>query len=611
MAEEAASASIPVVEEIIKDAAEEVLAQSSSSFPLLATLSVIIGFIVIAIYFIKSSPKVQKVIATKTGKDTATKKKGVNKQVVLDAKADATHLINALRPNSEPLEILYAIATSPDTVAITSKHVELAEELRTKKRDHLAKEASNKDTHKSMDDLFGDDDGWAEDDEDDPAAAAAKKAREEKKKEEARLAKATGKDVTDFTKVKLEGVDDGVLGQEWVVTNLTKMGSWPPPKFNESSLSSRKFSIDGKVVGPLDHPGVKRALVMTMGRLNAKQLNTHPELTTAGPKGLIDPTYFQATMEYRQRVGKVLEGALRMAVTLRSYKLAQSIIDASIMFKIGLMDIQDEETREWFNNLMMKQYGKEGMPKLLISETFLGVPTPEPTKTTDDETTKKSAAEKKEEEKNRLVKLISQTKQVTTTDDKMALEMAITRQHAERFTKEKLAQAKKQGIPPQIALQAYREGWFILIRVRKIDEEDGSLITSWNGELGDDSGKFVPKKQFMKFLKDGGNNLYGLMDSSTIAAFKADHDDDETNDDNRLLIGWPFVITNVAQKAAKVKIHVAPPTEPGRYQFTVTIKSQEFIGVDEEFDLIVDVAKGEEKVQEATEEDNGEDKKDK
>ena len=67
----------------------------------------------------------------------------------------------------------------------------------------------------------------------------------------------------------------------------------------------------------------------------------------------------------------------------------------------------------------------------------------------------------------------------------------------------------------------------------------------------------------------------------------------------------------MAQKAAKVKIHVAPPTEPGRYQFTVTIKSQEFIGVDEEFDLIVDVAKGEEKIQEATEEDNGEDKKDK
>ena len=300
-----------------------------SSVDILHTLFLVVMVIGLILGYIQNSSKINRVIDTKTksggGSGGSSDDKQIDGKVQLNPQADAAYLVNCLRPDSTPLEILYAIATTPDTVAITSKQLAMAEDLRRKKLAHLA-EKEKEESHKSMDDLLVSD-GWAEDDDNDPAAAAAKKAREEKEKESLRLAKATGKDTTDFLKMKLEGVDEGVLGQEWVLRNLTRVGAWPPPSFRDARvLQHRKFSVDGKVVGALEHPGVKRALIMTMGRLHAKELNTHPELMAAGPKGLIDPTYFSATMEYRQRVGQVLEGTLRMACTLRSYRLACSII---------------------------------------------------------------------------------------------------------------------------------------------------------------------------------------------------------------------------------------------------------------------------------------------
>merc|ERR1712194_247345 len=189
--------------------------------------------------------------------------------------------------------------------------------------------------------------------------------------------------------------------------NLTKMGVWPPPSLDEAIIKNKTFDLDGKKMGLMDHPGVQRNLIMTMGRLNAKQLNTHPELTAAGPKGLIDPTYFQATAEYRQRVGQMLDATLRMACSLKSYRLATTILDTIVMFKIGLMKLDSEETLKWFNDLMVKQYGPNGVPKLVIEEKFLGVPTFEPDKEAGKD---KTEAEMKEAEKNRIVKQIMQTK---------------------------------------------------------------------------------------------------------------------------------------------------------------------------------------------------------
>lgn len=586
---------------------EEIAAKAGgSSLPLLVGLGLLVALIVLALRFVQTSPKVSRVTETKTKSGSTDKNKKIDNKVVLDPKADATYLVNCLRPTSTPLEILYAIATTPDTVSVTSKHVAMATDLRERKLAHLA-EKEKEESHKKMDDLF-DDDGWAEDDEDDPAAAAAKKAKEEKEKEAKRLAKATGKDVTDFTKVKLEGVDDGVLGQNWVMANLAEMGAWPPPTMNDTVVGDKKFSVDGKIVGPLEHPGVQRALVMTMGRLNAKRLNTDPELMAAGPKGLIDPTYFQATMEYRNRVGQVLEGTLRMACTLRSFRLACSILDAIVMFKLGVMNPHDEDQLKWFGELMARQYGPSGTPKLVIEDKFLGVPTPDPKKEDPAAAKNKTEAEKKEEAKNKIAQQIMQTKQVTTTDEKMALEMQITRNHAESFTKEKLAMCQKQGIPPQIALQSYRESWFILVRAKKVND-DGSTAPTWDGALGD--AKF-PANNHMGMLKEKGEQLYTMLDSDTVSAFTKEFADNASNCDNRIVIGWPFVISNVAQKTGKVKIHLPPPVEPGRYEFTVTIKSQDFLGVGQEFVVAVDVAKGvEKKKEEEANEEDSEGKKDK
>ncbi|KAL3822965.1 hypothetical protein ACHAXA_011680 [Cyclostephanos tholiformis] len=563
---------------------------------------VILLIALVAQYFSLPDPK-----STKK-KGDGTKDKKIDNKVHLNPAADAAYLVNRLRPDSTPLQILYAIATSPDTIAVTSKHVDMAADLREKKRAHLAEREREGSSHKSMEDLF-DDDGWAEDDANDSAAEAARRAREEKEKEAKRLAKATGKDVTDFSKMMLEGVDDGVLGQEWVVRNLTELGAWPPPSLDGSIVGADKFDLDGRMVAPLDHPGVRRALVMTMGRLRAKELNTHPELMAAGPKGLIDPTYFQATMEYRQRVGQVLEGALKMACTLRSYRLARSVLDAIVMFKIGLVDVKGKEHNKWFSEMMTRQYGPGGTPKLVIHEKFLGVPTPESEKEDDGEDSKDaSEAARKEAARKKIVQQIMQTKQVTTTDDKMALEMHITRQHAESFTKEKLAMCQKQGIPPQMALQAYREAWFILVRARRVND-DGTPSLTWDGALGDAK---YPGSMHFELLKEKKDPLYEMLDRDTLTSFTEELANPTSSCENRIVIGWPFVITNVAQKTGKVKIHLPPPVEPGRYEFIVSIVSQEFLGVGEEFSLFVDVAQGTEVKKEKTEEkENSESKKDK
>ena len=60
-------------------------------------------------------------------------------------------------------------------------------------------------------------------------------------------------------------------------------------------------------------------------------------IVDAGSKGLIDKTYFQATAEFRQRAGPLLEKTLQMAVALRSYRLTKTIIEAVTMFKIGTL----------------------------------------------------------------------------------------------------------------------------------------------------------------------------------------------------------------------------------------------------------------------------------
>ena len=119
-------------------------------------------------------------------------------------------------------------------------------------------------------------DNWDDDDGDEDEAAkqaalAAKRAEEEQKLQLEQLKKATGQ-----VKDPLEGIDDGVLGQDWVRRTLEEKGHWPPKDL--SFLNDEKFDYKGKMVAALDHPGLQRNIQMTMGRINSRMLNTHPEL---------------------------------------------------------------------------------------------------------------------------------------------------------------------------------------------------------------------------------------------------------------------------------------------------------------------------------------------
>ena len=75
----------------------------------------------------------------------------------------------------------------------------------------------------------------------------------------------------------------------------------------------------------------------------------------------------------------------------------------------------------------------------------------------------------------------------------------------------------------------------------------------------------------------------------------------EAKFEERLLTAWPMIVQNVAQKSGKVKIQFKAPPVPGKYKFTVAVKSQDFLGADQEFSVeadIVDVATVERKPEE-------------
>ena len=539
---------------------------------LLPLLALVIGLslLLFRLFATQSSSETNKSTA-KTSTSSSTSKP-ISNQVTLNPENEARHLVNCLRPNSTPLQILYAAATTPDMLAITQKHLDLREDVVRKKVEALNKKNQTQtNSAASMEDLLADEDGWAEE-EDDPATLAAKKAAEVKAKESQQLAQATGKE--DVTKLKLEGVDEGVLGANWVKDRLERdLNCWPPPKYDEDNNNHN----NNRHIAMEDNPAVERNLLMMMGRLHARALNTHPELLKAGPEGNIDRTYFNGTIEFRGRIAQLLEAALKMACTLKCYTLADAVLDAMIMFKIGLMDAHDTKELAWFQDMMVRQYGEGGTPRLVFGEKYLGVPIDKPTT---------PPADEKEAKKNEIVALVAKTKAVTTTDEKMSLEIEVKRQHAESFTKQKIAQCQRQGIPPQVALNSYKEAWFVMVRAKKVD----GLFDESDIYYGDDH---------MAAMKRDSHKLYQMLEDDTASAFSK-HFTKEHRADRRMVVAWPFEVKNVAQKSGRVTMNLIPPKEEGRYEFTVVFKSMDFLGVDETFVLDLDVKKGTKKEAEET-----------
>jgi len=184
------------------------------------------------------------------------------------AQHDAMYLAANLMPTTSHLDVLYMIATTPENISISEKALARVESL---KKERLQEESSKKKKEPDFD--LDMDTGWAddEDEEEKEASQKAKQLEEEQKKERQSLKKAQGTET-----VLLEGVDDGVIGQAWVEQTLAKDNKWPPA--NLACLENKTFSYNGKQVSAMEHPAVRRNLLMTHGRLNSSVLNSHVDL---------------------------------------------------------------------------------------------------------------------------------------------------------------------------------------------------------------------------------------------------------------------------------------------------------------------------------------------
>lgn len=193
--------------------------------------------------------------------------------------ADITYIASKLTPESDPLDVLLAVASTPESIAWSTKSLASREKLIAKRVEADKEEAEKKkaESKKSNDDkMFDfDDDGWADDDDEDEETKKkeqlSNKIMEEKQKLGKEVAKASGK-----VKIPIEGMDDGVIGQEWVEKTLARTGAWPPKDLR--FLKDTTFDYKGKKVAAIDHPGLRRNLCFVAGRLNSLALNSHPEL---------------------------------------------------------------------------------------------------------------------------------------------------------------------------------------------------------------------------------------------------------------------------------------------------------------------------------------------
>ena len=128
-----------------------------------------------------------------------------------------------------------------------------------------------------------------------------------------------------------------------------------------------------------------------------------------------------------------------MAMMAGSYRLAKTIVETVSMFKIGTTSHDDKTIVKAFMETMKKQYGGDkGVPRLLVKNYFVS---------TEDEDEK-------------------------ATGDISVVQLEMEGTHAEHFTMQNIALCQKHGIPPQVALKAYQEGWWMLVRAKRLDSKD-------------------------------------------------------------------------------------------------------------------------------------------
>eukprot|EP00591_Stephanopyxis_turris_P000728 CAMPEP_0195512008 /NCGR_PEP_ID=MMETSP0794_2-20130614/4127_1 /TAXON_ID=515487 /ORGANISM="Stephanopyxis turris, Strain CCMP 815" /LENGTH=735 /DNA_ID=CAMNT_0040639721 /DNA_START=211 /DNA_END=2418 /DNA_ORIENTATION=+ len=481
----------------------------------------------------------------------------------VNGKEDVKYLQEHLKDDSSHYEILYYIASTPENMKFAEGSLDKNLEAIRKKKEAMEEQRKNK-----GDDFGLDDGGWAEDDDEEDEATKAKaallKKEEDDRKMAARqLAAATGKPIPeDPLSVKIESMDEGVLGQKWVEESLTKGGMWPPkgdlakmiqtnstylidkyakpPKIvtlNDSSRVQliRKNDVSelkkmyaaatapSNIKDPLDIPSVRRNMLTLTGRLHSTYLNTQPILLEAGAKGLIDKNYFTQTMQFRQRNTMLLDACLRMALHTKRFNLAKTIVETLTMFKVGTDSATHQTNKDWFKDIMHKQYGPDGFPTIKVVEKRVET-----------------------EGQNEIA-----------TGDTCALFLHMERTHAQRFTEAKLAQCKKQGQDPRMAMQLYQECWWTMMRANKIGDNEETFLAA-----------------------------------------------------------WPFLVRSIAQKEGKIKVQFKAPEKPGKYKLLIDIKSQDFIGADQTLEVdfevlpLEDVERKEKKEEEGQEEEEENDEDD-
>lgn len=268
--------------------------------------------------------------------------------------------------------------------------------------------------------------GWADDSANDEDAKI-RKAREDA--ERATIQRMAGQNATSLSAVKLEGVDEGVLGIDWVLSVLKSSGAWPP---KVDCLTPGKDTYVRSSSGegdPLASPAVRRNMILMVARMNSLALNTHPALMSAARENKIDGRYFQESLKFRMKVSLLLEACLRVAMAEKNADLARTIVETVAMYKIGVKDPTKESSIAWFQRTIQAQYGPGNVPSIKVhkSEIF-----------TDDE-------------------------DEVACNDTCTLSVEMERTHAAAFTSKKAEMIRKQGLDVKEQLSKYREGWWFVV----------------------------------------------------------------------------------------------------------------------------------------------------
>ena len=211
---------------------------------------------------------------------------------------DIKHMSMGLNARSTHTDVLWWVASAPENLRFANAGIKFVEEA-TKKKMEVGIDLSE-------------DGGWGDDADEDEE----KKKKDEMERRSINAQTNSVKGSLASATIKLEGVDEGVVGMKWTQDRLGEIGAWPPKidcmtKGKPSYLGELpKNPHTGKEISPLDKPEVARNMTMMMARLNAQQLGQ--AMMAKEKEGKLDNKFFGDSMQFRQRTGMLLDASLKV-----------------------------------------------------------------------------------------------------------------------------------------------------------------------------------------------------------------------------------------------------------------------------------------------------------